>query len=158
MGKAISICVILTLLASVSWSQESSPTRPAESKTDAAASDNQKGSPFQQAPAPFPLWFIEKPIAPVVNVFTNKHAGEKSECTEPKDWKEWGASAWCRSLEWIDTDRVIAVFTVILGSATVFLFLATRSLVKGADKTAEYQLRAYISVTPRLALNWRHKN
>jgi hypothetical protein len=41
---------------------------------------------------------------------------------------------------------VIAIFTVILGFATAFLYIATRDLVKGAEKTAERQLRAYVSV------------
>jgi hypothetical protein len=38
----------------------------------------------------------------------------------------------------------IALFTVILGFATVFLYSATRELVKGSEKTAEQQLRAYV--------------
>ena len=42
----------------------------------------------------------------------------------------------------------IAIFTVILGIATVFLYLATRELVQGAEKTAERQLRAYIYIHP----------
>jgi hypothetical protein len=41
----------------------------------------------------------------------------------------------------------IAAFTVVLAFATGFLFFATRDLVKGAEETAERQLRAYISVT-----------
>ncbi len=48
-----------------------------------------------------------------MNVYTGKPAGEEGHCASPKDWKEWGAFAWCRSLDWIDAERVIAVFTVI---------------------------------------------
>jgi hypothetical protein len=42
------------------------------------------------------------------------------------------------------TDTLLVVFTSLLFLATVALSLATRSLVRGADKTAERQLRAYI--------------
>jgi hypothetical protein len=41
---------------------------------------------------------------------------------------------------------IIAGFTVGLAIATAFLFFATRDLVKGADETAERQLRAYIGL------------
>jgi len=42
----------------------------------------------------------------------------------------------------------IAIFTVILAFATGFLYFATRDLVKGSDKTARQQLRAYVYVQP----------
>jgi hypothetical protein len=41
---------------------------------------------------------------------------------------------------------IIAVFTIILGSATWFLYGATRDLVREAETTAERQLRAYVFV------------
>jgi hypothetical protein len=41
---------------------------------------------------------------------------------------------------------IIAGFTVCLAFATIFLYFATRELVEGADKTAEKQLRAYVSL------------
>jgi hypothetical protein len=44
------------------------------------------------------------------------------------------------------TDTLLTAFTLVLALATGGLWLATRSLVKGADKTAERQLRAYIYV------------
>jgi hypothetical protein len=81
-------------------------------------------------------------------VYTSKHADEKSQCAEPKNWQEWGSFSWCRTLEWIDAERVIAIFTVILGVATWALFVATRNLVRGAEQTAERQLRAYVSDSP----------
>ena len=40
----------------------------------------------------------------------------------------------------------IAAFTIILAFATAFLYEATRDLVKGAEETAERQLRAYLGV------------
>lgn len=44
------------------------------------------------------------------------------------------------------TDTLIAFFTAGLFVATWFLWLATRGLVSGADRTAERQLRAYVFV------------
>lgn len=41
---------------------------------------------------------------------------------------------------------IIAGFTVGLACATLFLYWATKDLVKGADETAERQLRAYVGI------------
>ena len=43
-----------------------------------------------------------------------------------------------------DPNWVIAVFTVILAFATGFLYFATRDLVKGAERTTQTQLRAFV--------------
>lgn len=42
------------------------------------------------------------------------------------------------------TDTLVAAFTALLFFATLALWLSTRNLVRGADKTAERQLRAYL--------------
>jgi hypothetical protein len=42
------------------------------------------------------------------------------------------------------TDTLIAAFTALLFLATVALWLATRNLVRGAERTSEQQLRAYV--------------
>ncbi len=47
-----------------------------------------------------------------------------------------------------NAESIIAIFTVILGFATLFLWWATRNLVVDAKKTAERQLRAYIWARP----------
>jgi hypothetical protein len=47
----------------------------------------------------------------------------------------------------------IAVFTIVLAFATGFLYVATRDLVRGADKTAREQLRAYIQASPGNVFN-----
>ena len=44
------------------------------------------------------------------------------------------------------TDTLLSVFTLLLFLATLALWLATRALVKSADKNAERQLRAYVTV------------
>ena len=45
-----------------------------------------------------------------------------------------------------DSERTIALFTVLLVLATFFLWKATRDLVTGAEKTAQKQLRAYVGI------------
>lgn len=47
----------------------------------------------------------------------------------------------------------IAAFTVILAAATALLYFATRDLVRGADKTAERQLRAYVHTAESTVTN-----
>jgi hypothetical protein len=45
------------------------------------------------------------------------------------------------------TDSLLVAFTFLLFVATWLLWRATRNLVRGADQTAERQLRAYVLVT-----------
>lgn len=132
--------IIVCALLVVGCSQESG-LKESEQKIESAKAEKNISQGLQHLLPPSAL-----PIAPIINVYTAKHAGEETHCSKPKDWKEWGAFSVCRSLEWIDAERIIAIWTVILGIATAALFIATRGLVKGADKTARYQLRAYMSV------------
>jgi hypothetical protein len=156
MQRLFLACFVLLAGLATSFSQDSSP-RETERKTETPQQNEQISNPFYGTATPFPSWYFEKPFPFIVNINTGKHADEKNQCAEPKDWKEWSGYAWCRSLEWIDAERVIAVFTAILGFGTFFLWLSTRKLVKGFNKTAESQLRAYVSVMPKLVLNWGHK-
>jgi hypothetical protein len=43
-----------------------------------------------------------------------------------------------------NAEAIIAAFTIILSLSTIFLWVATRDLVSGSERTAERQLRAYI--------------
>ncbi|MFD1986541.1 hypothetical protein ACFSOZ_29305 [Mesorhizobium newzealandense] len=43
-------------------------------------------------------------------------------------------------------DEILVAFTVILAFSTIFLWVATRDLVKGAERTSQSQLRAYVAV------------
>jgi hypothetical protein len=45
-----------------------------------------------------------------------------------------------------NAEAIIALFTFILAFSTIFLWVATRDLVRGAKKTAEQQLRAYLAI------------
>jgi hypothetical protein len=47
-----------------------------------------------------------------------------------------------------------ALFTLLLFVATFALWWATRGLVLGADETARRQLRAYVSLEPKIVSNW----
>jgi hypothetical protein len=50
-----------------------------------------------------------------------------------------------------NAEAIIAAFTILLALSTIFLWVATRDLVRGADQTAKYQLRAYIGVSLKRA-------
>ncbi len=45
-------------------------------------------------------------------------------------------------------DEIIAAFTVILALSTLFLWSATRDLVRGAEASSRRQLRPYIIIVP----------
>jgi hypothetical protein len=139
------VLAILLVFCGIAHSEESGK-RESESKAQTAQGGDHHSETAQQSAAPTNL-------PPIINIYTAKHAGEEGHCTQPNDWKEWGSFAWCRSLEWIDAERIIAIWTIILGIATCILGIATwrlwRStdrLVKGAENTAERQLRAYVSI------------
>jgi hypothetical protein len=128
-------------------SQDGGP-RESEYKAETAKTEQKASDNLQHLLPP-----ANVPVAPIVNVYTAKHAGDESHCAGPKNWKEWGSFAWCRSVEWSDPERIIAAWTVvlgvatgILGIATVKLWYATDRLVEGAERVAERQLRAYVSV------------
>jgi hypothetical protein len=61
---------------------------------------------------------------------------------------------WILSIEWTPEavtaagTVALAFLTLVLAAGTFFLWLATRRLVKGSERTAERQLRAYIGVEP----------
>jgi hypothetical protein len=45
-----------------------------------------------------------------------------------------------------NAEAIIAAFTIILSFSTIFLWVATRDLVRGVENTAKQQLRAYLSI------------
>lgn len=146
--------IFALLMAAPAFSQEGGPTGI---KPEAAQAD--KGGSLQHLLPP-----SGAPVAPVVNVYPGKRAGVESRCVRPRDWqdwkdwqewKDWSRFCLCRTWEWADAERVIAVWTVILGIATFLLFLANRKLVKNARSATDRQekdtrilQRAYLSVQP----------
>jgi hypothetical protein len=152
--------IFLLAGVAISYSQDTSHRENKDETLQAPQTPPKNGQlsdPFHGMAAQFPSWYFEKPFPFIVNINTGKHPDEKSQCVAPTDWKEWGAFAWCRTLEWIDPERATAIFIAILTFATFFMWLSIRKLAKVAYKTAASQLRAYISVTPKLVLNWGHK-
>jgi hypothetical protein len=154
MKKLFLACVLLFAGMAISFSQDTSQR---ENKAEIPPKNDQSSVPFFGTATQFPSWYFDKPFPFIVNINTGKHVDEKSQCAEPADWQDWGTFAWCRSLEWIDPERAIAIFIAVLTFATFFLWLSIRRLAKTANRTAEAQLRAYISVTPKQVLNWGHK-
>jgi hypothetical protein len=43
-----------------------------------------------------------------------------------------------------NSEAIIAIFTIILGIATILLWVSTRDLVRGTEKVAQTQLRAFV--------------
>lgn len=86
--------------------------------------------------------------------------GDRTEHDPSNGDNETGLSSWARQwwglfVEFVHANEnflvalgtlVTAAFTAILGAATMGLWIATRRLVKGADRTAERQLRAYVGM------------
>jgi hypothetical protein len=52
-----------------------------------------------------------------------------------------------------NAEAIIAAFTIILAFSTIFLWVATRDLVRSADDTAKRQLRAYVFVSGSAVTN-----
>ena len=150
--------IFALLMAAPAFSQEGEP-KETERKTEAAPANNQQGGSLQPLAPP-----SAAAVAPIVNVYRGKPTGEESRCTSPKEWKdwknwnewkEWGRFALCRSWEWTDPERVLAVWIVVLSFVTFLLFLSTRRMVKDArdartrqEKDTRILQRAYLSVQP----------
>lgn len=142
------VLVLLLVLCGVALSKERDPGE-FKGKPEIAQADNPSGDDSKQITVP-----ADSKSPTVINIFTGKHFEDVGHCAQPKDWKEWGSFSICRFHEWLDAEKTIAIFTVILGIATGFLWWATRNLVKDAKESSRRQLRAYVSVTPEKVLNW----
>lgn len=134
------VVVILLALCCAANSEESS-SRKSETKTEAAQNDNQHGSAPKQITVP------ANSFSPtIINIGTGKHSGQESHCTKPKDWKGWATFAWCMTDDWLDAERTIAIFMVILAVSTIGLWLATRKLWKASEAGLANLERAFIFV------------
>lgn len=147
--RLLTIVLLIGFVGPVS----SQDIRPQQSKNETAQNHEQGSTTSQNSLPPAGVTF-----SPIINVSTAKHGSEPSHCATPKAWKEWSSFGWCRVNEWIDAERVIAVFTVILGIATWKLWRATDRLVEGADTAAQRQQRAYVSVEPSDVANFGTQN
>jgi hypothetical protein len=114
---------------------QQSPQTPSEQQSDRALKEQEKGTPKAQgSPAPAPLAPMVHP--PGRDRERQRHTGQGDD--ESSEF--WTISGRRVKI----TDTLLVVFTFVLSVATVFLWLSTRRLVKGAENTAERQLRAYV--------------
>ena len=102
---------------------------PAGATERAAAAPASYASTGQQRPIPIVVTALPKPTEAELA----EKAEEQKEKTESDRWL-------------VRFTAILAVATVVLAVGTGFLWNATRRLVRGAEQTAERQLRAYVSV------------
>jgi hypothetical protein len=144
--KFCCVALALTLLAafvSDSWGQPSeapkqTPEVKAEQKLDSGLKPEQPAERNQHTPSP-----ALAAIPEVLSDGTNRKCG-----THCNDGEQEGTEFWPLFFGYRlkVTDTLVAAFTALLFIATFALWWSTRRLVKGADKTAERQLRAYVLV------------
>jgi hypothetical protein len=127
---------VLLALCGAAHSEERSP-RESENKAETAQGDDQHGEASKQITVP-----ANSTAPTVINVFTGKHSGQERECSQPKDWKEWPAFAWCKIDNYWDAERTIAAFTVILAISTTFLWWSTRKLWIAGEKQLRHARRS----------------
>jgi len=84
---------------------------------------------------------------PVANETPNQQSDNRSGKEEPRytsiNWFSKFVRNYEKEIAAVSASLVV-VFTIILASATIFLWRATRDLVNGAEDTAKRQLRAYV--------------
>jgi hypothetical protein len=83
-------------------------------------------------------------VAEVSSWLSSYWAALVTAVTTPVDHLTFWASSWTAEEVTAAGTVALAFLTLILGVGTIFLWLATRRLVRGSEKTAEHQLRAYV--------------
>ncbi len=131
---------LLLALSGVAHSEESSP-REGKDKAEASQSNNHESSRAQQITVP-----ANSAAPTIINISTGKHSGEESQCSKPKDWKEWPSFAWCKTDVWLDAERTIAIFTVILAISTIGLWAATNRLWAAGERALITTERAFVYI------------
>src|SRR5260221_9762787 len=135
-------CLIFLMALLAGNVQSQSPRGEANHAENSAKANQQSRADSRSAPEAFSS-----------NLASKMRAAEPDQDAE--DCRDEGSEFWsiggrCLKI----TDSLLVVFTALLFAATVFLYLATRNLVVGAQDTAKRQLRAYVAVAahdgPRL--------
>jgi hypothetical protein len=140
MLKRLSLVVFLFASSDVALSQEppkAPQVEPKQHPDSGLKAQEDRGQ--QAAPASHPL-------AGVPEISAN--GGDRKSQSKAKERSEQGTEFWSPlygySLK--VTDTLLVSITFLLFLATLALWLATRKLVRGAEDTAERQLRAYVTV------------
>jgi hypothetical protein len=144
------VLAILPAFASDSWGQSKEPPKQApEIKTEQRPNGGLKTEPNaeadKQAATPTPTTIPE-----VSREGPNRKCGAHCPDAEQEGTEFWPPFYGYRLKI---TDTLVAAFTALLFVATFALWWSTRRLVKGADRNAQLELRAYISVRPRAAID-----
>jgi hypothetical protein len=143
-GRRSSVFVAFAILAGVvgfsARSQElpKAPEIKAEQKPEGGLKSEPSAESNKQSPTPS--------LAPVPEVLSG---GQNGKCTghcddAEKEGTEFWPPLWGYRLK--ITDTLVAAFTALLFFATLALWWSTRRLVRGAQETAQRQLRAYVFV------------
>jgi hypothetical protein len=121
--------VFLSICSGPVAGQSSETPAASQGQTEQQSSPNNQPKESVVAPSP-------DPGATVAGSPGNRQPGHKD---ESEYWKVFGHKLKI-------TDTLVAAFTFFVFIATVALWLATRSLVRGAENTAERQLRAFVAI------------
>lgn len=123
---------VFLLSGATSYGQTPTPSELANKPKHKNAVPNKNAASDQRGTEQSPLVVKILP-SPSSDIPANDTGNEKHNDTPQGGWnrEEW----------WSDH-----IVEIILAVATVLLWVATRDLVRGAEKTAERQLRAYIAV------------
>jgi hypothetical protein len=142
LAGAVMLRVLLVLLSliGIAHSEESSP-RERENKAEAAQGGYNSGNAPQQITVP-----ANTSTPTVINISSGKHAGTESECSKARNWQEWPAFAWCKIDGWLDAERTIAIFTVILAVSTIGLWAATNRLWAAGERALKTTERAFVFI------------
>jgi hypothetical protein len=137
----IFLAVFLFAPTDLAWSQESPKAPQVEPKQQPESGlKTQKNSGQQTAPSTQPL-----PAIPEIGAEGTDRKGQ----SKSKEGSEQGTEFWppFYGYRLKVTDTLLAGITFLLFLATFALWLATRKLVRSAEKTAQRQLGAYVFVS-----------
>lgn len=153
--RRVAVAWVLCVLAAGTAAQapQGAPQRPSEQPVEAPRVEPQHrpegAAQTEQAPKPEPKATAQPaPVQPSVLPPSGDGKGQaKAENGSEEGTEFWPTFA---GLKLKITDTILAVFTAGLFFATYALWLATRALVRGSDKTAARQLRPYVVLKPFL--------
>jgi hypothetical protein len=136
MLKNLFLAVLLFVSSDFAWSQEPPKTPQVEPKQQPESGLKAQENRGQQTPSP------NQPLSNVPQIATDGTNSKGKSKAEERS--EQGTEFWppLYGYRLKVTDTLLVGITFLLFLATLALWLATRKLVNGAEKTSERQLRA----------------
>lgn len=153
------LLLVALMLAVMSASSQAIAQQPPEIKksggqTEKGEKENRKGNNVQSLGNP-PSAVAPSTVLPHIDAGIHNSSGNNKSNNPAQQQPK---SRWEKFVE--DTAAVVSVITAAFTGgllvATYYLWSATRDLVRGADKTARHQLRAYVTV-PHVTINNEHQ-